>query len=104
MFALCVCSYEGTGRSLSLKLIDELRKKCASSGSASQSESGATAAASELVGFMDGYIHTSTNSILRTFPGHCYTHYTMCCKCYTACVTPIMLYMKNNSEQCCNVL
>ena len=45
-----VYSYEGTGRSLSLKLIDELRKKCASSGSAAQSESGASTTAGELVG------------------------------------------------------
>ena len=48
-----VYSYEGTGRSLSLKLIDELRKKCASSGSAAQSESGASTTAGELVGLRE---------------------------------------------------
>ena len=41
--ACCVCRYEGTGRSLSLKLIEELRKKCTSSGGGTQSEGGSSA-------------------------------------------------------------
>ena len=65
---LGVCRYEGTGRSLSLKLIEELRKKCTSSGGGTQSEGGTSTTAGT---YIHKYFHHWLSGCVCVY---CYIH------------------------------